>query len=76
MLFMELLTIGLRIGAIAFGGALLIIILLELLELIFGFFKYNKLQKKANELETQKNNDIDFEKLQNDLDHWTQILEQ
>lgn len=75
MSFIELLIIGLRIGAIAFGGALLIIILLELLKLIFGFVKYKKLQNKIEELEAQKN-DLDFEKLQNDLDHWTQILEQ
>lgn len=70
-MFLELLVIGLIIGALAFGGALLIILLLELIKLIIGFCKYLRIQKK---LETQEQ-EIDFEKLQNDLDHWTNILE-
>ena len=74
-MFFELLTIGIIIGALAFGGALLIIFFLELLKLIFGFFKYKKMQKKLEKLEVQKN-DLDFEKLQSDLDHWTKLLGQ
>ena len=73
-MFFELLWIGLKIGALTFGGALLIILILELIKLIIGFIKYNKLQKKLDKLETQKQ-DLDFDKLQNDLDHWTKILE-
>ena len=75
MSFLELLTIGLIIGALAFGGALLIYLSYELLKLIFGFIKYLRIQKKIEKLETQKQ-DLDFEKLQKDLDHWTNILEQ
>lgn len=63
MSFIELLTIGIVIGVIAFGGALLIILLLELLKLIIGFFKYLRMQKKLEALETQEQ-DLDFEKLQ------------
>lgn len=73
MSFIELLTIGLIIGVIAFGGALLIILLLELIKLIIGFIKYLKLQKKLDALVSQEQ-ELDFEKLQNDLEHWTNIL--
>lgn len=73
-MFLELLTIGLIIGIIAFGGALLIILILELLKLIIGFIKCLKLQKKLEQLEQQKNVELDFEKLQNDLEHWQEIL--
>ena len=75
MSFLELLRIGITVGLLAFGGALLIFLFLELIKLIIGFCKYNKLQKKLEQLETQKN-EIDFEKLQNDFEHWTKILEQ
>lgn len=75
MSFLELLTIGIIIGAIAFGGALVIILILELLKLIIGFFKYLKLQKKLETLEQQKNVELDFEKLQNDMEHWQELLE-
>lgn len=75
MSFIELLTIGLIIGLLAFGGALIIIGLLELVNLTIGFCKYNKLQKKIDKLEQQKQ-DLDFEKLQSDLEHWTKLLEQ
>lgn len=74
MLFIELLTIGLIIGIIAFGGALLIILLLELIKLIIDFCKYLKLQKKIEVLE-QQDQDLDFEKLQNDFEHWQELLE-
>ena len=74
MSFIELLLIGIKVGLLAFGGALLIIKLLKLGRLIIGFCKYNKLQNKLKKLETQKY-EIDFGKLQNDLDHWTNILE-
>lgn len=73
-MFLELLTIGLFIGALAFGGALLIFLILELLKLIIGFIKYLKLQNKIEQLEQQEQ-DLDFEKNQNDLEHWTNILE-
>nr|DAI60381.1 MAG TPA: hypothetical protein [Caudoviricetes sp.] len=73
-MFLELLTIGLIIGVLAFGGALLIILILELIKLIIGFIKYLKLQKKLDALGSQKQ-ELDFEKLQNDLEHWTNILE-
>lgn len=73
-MFLELLTIGLIIGIIAFGGALLIILILELIKLIIGFIKYLKLQKKLEQLEQQKNVELDFDKLQNDLEHWQKIL--
>lgn len=73
MSFIELLTIGLTIGVLAFGGALLIILILELIKLIIGFIKYLKIQKKIEKLETQKQ-DLDFEKLQNDLEHWQELL--
>lgn len=73
MSFIKLLTIGLTIGVLAFGGALLIILILELIKLIIGFIKYLKIQKKIEKLETQKQ-ELDFKKLQNDLDHWTKIL--
>lgn len=73
MSFIKLLTIGLTIGVLAFGGALLIILILELIKLIIGFCKYLKLQKKLEQLETQKQ-DLDFEKLQNDLEHWQELL--
>ena len=75
MSFLELLTIGLIIGLIAFGGALLIYLIFELFKLIIVFIKYLKLQKKLEKLETQ-NNDLDFEKLQSDLEHWQELLEQ
>lgn len=74
MSFLELLTIGLIIGIIAFGGALLIILLLELIKLIIGFCNYLKLQKKIEALGTQEQ-ELDFEKLQNDLEHWQKLLE-
>lgn len=73
-MFIELLTIGLIIGALAFGGALLIILILELIKLIIGFIKYLRMQKKLEQLEQQKNVELDFEKLQNDLEHWQKIL--
>ena len=75
MLFIELLKIGLIIGALAFGSALLILLFLELGRLIIGFIKYLKLQKKLEKLEQQKNMELDFEKLQNDLEHWKKIIE-
>ena len=75
MEFIELLTVGIKIGLITFGGALLIILLLDLIKLIIGIIKYRKLQKQLECLGSQ-NQDIDFEKLQNDLEHWTSILEQ
>lgn len=73
MSFLELLTIGLINGVIVFGGALLIILLLELIKLIIVFIKYLRIRKKLEKLETQKQ-DLDFEKLQNDLEHWQKIL--
>lgn len=73
MSFLELLTIGLINGVIVFGGALLIILLLELIKLIIVFIKYLRIRKKLGKLETQKQ-DLDFEKLQNDLEHWQKIL--
>jgi hypothetical protein len=72
-MFLELLTIGLIIGALAFSGALLIILILELIKLVIGFCKYLKLQKKLDALGSQEQ-DLDFEKLQNDLEHWQGIL--
>lgn len=74
MSFIELLTIGLIIGALAFGGALLIILLLELIKLIIGFIKYFRIQKKLEQLETQKQ-ELDFDKLQKDMEHWQELLE-
>lgn len=74
MSFIELLTIGLIIGVIAFGGALLIILLLELIKLIIGFIKYLRIQKKIEQLGLQEQ-ELDFEKLQNDLEHWQELLE-
>lgn len=74
MSIIELLTIGIIIGAIAFGGALLIILILELIKLIIGFIKYLKLQKKIEKLGSQEQ-DLDFEKLQNDMEHWQELLE-
>lgn len=74
MSFLELLTIGIIIGAIAFGGALLIILILELIKLIIGFIKYLRIQKKIEALGSQEQ-DLDFEKLQNDLEHWQELLE-
>lgn len=73
-MFLELLTIGLIIGVLAFGGALLIILILELLKLIIGFIKYLRIQKKIEQLGSQEQ-DLDFDKLQNDLDHWQELLE-
>lgn len=75
MSFLELLLIGFKIGLITFGGALLIFLLLELIKLIIGFIKYLKLQKKLEALGSQEQ-DLDFEKLQNDLEHWQELLEQ
>lgn len=72
-MFLELLLIGLIIGIIAFGGALLIILLLELIKLIIGFCKYLRIQKKIEALGSQKQ-ELDFEKLQNDLEHWQELL--
>lgn len=72
MNFFELLLIGIIVGLISFGGAFLIILLLELST---GFIRFLFLQKKLKKLEEQqKKTDIDFEKLQNDLDHWTNLL--